>query len=92
MRTQTLFDESTASPARPQRQALEPLDISVVEEHVAHGNDALIDLVGVAGEDDALGDDAVEGGRERGAGSDEFEGRGGGFGGGGLDVGVGFGG
>lgn len=74
MRTQALLDEPTTAPARPQRQALEPLDVSVIEEHVAYGDDALVDLIGVAGEDDALGDDAVEGGRQRGAGSDEFEG------------------
>jgi hypothetical protein len=46
VRTQAFFDEPTAAPARPQRQALEPPDISVVEEHVAYGDD---DLVWVAG-------------------------------------------
>lgn len=74
MRTQTLLDEATAAPPRPQRQALEPFDVFVVEEHVAHGDDALIDLVGVACQDDALSDDAVKGWREGGSSGDEFEG------------------
>ena len=91
MRAQTLLDKPTPTPLRPQWQALEPLDVLVVEKHVAHGDNALVDLVGVAGEDDAFGDDAVEGRRERGARCDEAEG-GGGRGGGWLDVGVGVGG
>lgn len=60
MRTQTLLDEPAPPPPRPQRQTLEPLDVLVVEEHVPHRDDALVDLERVAGQDDALGDDAVE--------------------------------
>lgn len=74
MRTQTLLDEPTPSTLRPQRQALEPPDIFVVEEHVAHGDDALVDLVWVACEDDAFGNDAVGAGGKGGACCDEAEG------------------
>jgi len=73
VRTQTLLDKSATTPPCPQWQALEPSDVVIIEEHVAHSDDALVDLVGVAGEDDALGDDAVERWREGGAGGDEFE-------------------
>lgn len=65
MRTQALFDETTSSALSPQRQALEPFDICVVEEHVAYGDDTLVDLVGVTSQDDALGYDAVCRGRKR---------------------------
>lgn len=62
MRTQTLLDEAAPTPLRPQRQSLEPFDVGVVEEHVADGDDALVDFVGVACKDDAFGYDAVSGG------------------------------
>ena len=80
MRSQALFDEPTAAPAGPQRQALEPPDVLIIEEHVADCDDALIDLVRVAGEDDTLGNDTVEGRGEGGVSGDEFERRGGGRG------------
>ena len=73
MRTQTLLDESAPTPARPKRQTLKPPYISVVEEHVPHRHNALVDLVRVAGENDALGDDAIHAGRKRGACADELE-------------------
>ena len=49
MRPQTLLDEATPPPPRPKRKALEPPDIVVVEKHVAHGNDLLINLERMAG-------------------------------------------
>ena len=78
MGTQALLDETAPPTARPQRQALEPPDVAVVEEHVAHGDDALVDLVRVAGEDDALGDDAVHAWGQRGSRADQLEAGGGG--------------
>jgi hypothetical protein len=71
MRTQTLLDESAPTPSCPQRQALEPSHIVVVEEHVTHGYHALVDLVRVTGQDDTFGDNAVHGGWEGGACTDE---------------------
>lgn len=47
--TQTLLDESAPAAPGPEGQTLEPLDVPVVEEHVAHRDDALVDLVRVAG-------------------------------------------
>jgi len=59
MRTQAFLDKSTPSTLRPQWQTLEPFDVAVIEEHVAHRDDTLVDFVGVTGEDDALGYNAV---------------------------------
>lgn len=60
MRAQTLLNEATSAPSRPQWKTLEPLDVTVVEEHVAHGDDALVDLVRMPSKDDALGDNTVQ--------------------------------
>jgi hypothetical protein len=65
MRTETLLDETASSALGPQRQALEPLDVCVVEEHVTHSDDTLVNLVGVASQDDTLGYDTVGGWRKR---------------------------
>lgn len=70
MRTQTFLDEPASPSSRPQRKALEPLDVIVVEEHIANCNDALVDFVRMTGKNDALGDDTVERWWERGASGD----------------------
>ena len=59
MRTKTLLDETTPAALGPERQALEPPHIVVIEEHVAHSDDTLVDLVRMTGEDDTFRDDAV---------------------------------
>lgn len=76
MRTQTLLDETASSALGPEWQALEPLDVCIVEEHVAYSDDALVDLVRVASQDDTLGDNAVCGWGKRGSGRYQSEGRG----------------
>ena len=76
MCTQALLDETASSALGPERQALEPLDICIVEEHVAHSDDALVDLVGVTGQDDTLSHDTVCGWRKRCSGCDQAERRG----------------
>ena len=64
MRTQAFLDETASSALGPERQALEPLDVRIVEEHVAHSDDTLVDLVRVASQDDTLGYNAVCGRRK----------------------------
>ena len=52
---------------------LEVLDVLVVEEHVADGDDLLVDLVRVTGKDDTLCNNAGRRRREQSASSDELE-------------------
>jgi len=59
MRAQRIFDESASAAFRPQLQSAEISHVVVVEKHVADGDDALVDFVGVACENDAFGDDAL---------------------------------
>ena len=57
MRTQTLLDETASSALGPERQALEPLDVCIVEEHVAHSSGLTMDLEGMSAQDNPLGND-----------------------------------
>lgn len=59
MRTQGLLDVTAAATLGPELDGLEPSNILFVEEHVADGDELLVDLVGVTSEDGAFGDDAV---------------------------------
>lgn len=59
MRAQTLLDEPAPPTLGPQPKRLEPVDVFGVEEHVAHGNELLVDFVRVSRQDDSFRDDAV---------------------------------
>ena len=73
VRTEGFLDITAAAASGPELEGLEPLDVLGVEEHVTDGDDALVDLVWVTGEDGALGNDAGLVGGHDGAVSDEFE-------------------
>jgi hypothetical protein len=59
MRTQRFLDVTAATTLSPELNSFEPGNVFFVEEHVADGDEFLVDLVGVAGDDGAFGDDAV---------------------------------
>jgi len=60
VRTKTFLDKPTPTSLRPQRKALEPLDVLVIEEHVAHSDDPFVDLIWVASKDYTLRNDTVQ--------------------------------
>lgn len=58
MCTKCLLDITTSSTLGPQRQGLEPFHVLAVEEHVSDGDELLVDMEGMASENDSLGDDS----------------------------------
>ena len=72
VRAQTFFDMSYASVFGVELDGGKEGDVGWVEEHVADGGGLLVHTVGVAGEDDAFGEDAGGVGWEKGAHCDEF--------------------
>lgn len=58
MRTETFLDVTTAPSLGPQLQGLEPVDVLGVEEHVADGDDSLVDLERMTRENSSLRDNA----------------------------------
>lgn len=67
MSSQTLLDETASPPLSPELQSLEPFHVLAVKEHISNCNKPPVNLIWMTSENDTLRNNAIWGGRERGA-------------------------